>query len=262
MARIGYWQYIVDEEGRPLENVEIRFYLNDNPSQEAEIFINSATGSSTTTSEADIKTDGNGFFQFWVGDEFEALGGYVSTQKFRLVWQRAGILIGQINNLDLFPPVFKVDETDNTSSTKDDKNKLVSNTLANKWDSHVNSQVPNEAPHGLLPVDQNSSNAVYNKLVSNSLMNYIFSAITSAGTISIQASAALERNFTITSWTPSGSDYYLNIDHFIGRQYPIVQVRELPSRDLIVPKKVVSMDTNRIRLFVSADIDAEVTIVG
>jgi len=262
MARVHYWQYIVDSEGRPLEGVEIRFYLNDNPSQEADIFINPAIGSPTTTSEGDVKTDGNGYFEFWVGDEFEPLGGYVSTQKFRLTWQRAGILLGQVNNIDLFPPVFKVDETDNVSSTRDDKNKLISNALAYKWDSHVTSVVPASSPHGLLPVNPESASTEANKLVSNSLLNFILSAISSAGTISIAASAAVERNFTITSWTPSGSDYYSNLDHFIGRQYPIVQVREIPSRELIMPKRIVSVDVNKVRLFVSSDIDAEVTIVG
>lgn len=262
MARVQYWQYIVDEEGRPLEGVEIRFYLNENPSQEADIFINPAIGSPTTTSEADVRTDGNGYFQFWIGDEYELLGGYTSTQRFRLTWQRAGILLGQVNNIDIFPPVFGVDLTDNISSTKDDRNKLVSNAIAYVWDQHIKAKVPDASPHNILPVDINSTNPAYNKVVSNSLMNYILSVISSAGTISISASAAVERNFTITSWTPSGQDYYSNLDHFIGRQFPIVQVRELPSKDMILPKKIVSVDPNKIRLFVSDDIDVEVTIVG
>lgn len=261
MARVHYWQYIVDEEGRPLEGVDIRFYLNDNPSEEAEIFVNPAIGRPTTTSEADLKTDGNGYFEFWIGDEFEPLGGYISTQKFRITWQRAGILLGQINNIDIFPPIFQVDETDNVSSTKDDKNKLVSNALAYKWDSHVDAQAA-DRPHGFAPVNINSTSLIYNKLVSNSLINYILSAISSAGTISIQASAAVERNFSITSWQTSGSDYYADLDHFIGRQFPIVQLRESPSNEMIIPKRIVSVDTNKIRVFVSADIDAEVTIVG
>jgi len=29
MARVHYWQYIVDSEGRPMEDIEVRFYLND-----------------------------------------------------------------------------------------------------------------------------------------------------------------------------------------------------------------------------------------
>ena len=113
MARIHYWQYIVDDQGRPLQDVNIRLYLSDNPTQEADIFTHHALGAPTTTSIALLKTNGDGFFELWVGDEFENVGGYVSTQKFKLVWQRAGIQIGSISNIDVYPPVFKVDETDN-----------------------------------------------------------------------------------------------------------------------------------------------------
>jgi hypothetical protein len=263
MARLHYWQYIVDAEGRPLENVNIRFYLNDNPTQEADIFTHPTLGSTTTTSTANKKTDGNGFFEFWVGDEFEDLGGYSSTQQFRLAWERAGILLGSISNIDVFPPLFQVDETDNTSSTKDEKNKTISNALAYKWDYHADSTHESSiAPHDFQPVDDSKTDTVYNKMVSNSLMNYLLSAIASAGTLSIESTAAIERNFSVTSWTATGSNYYANLNHFIGRQYPIVQIRDSISELMINPMKVIAVDTNQIRIFLADNPNVEVTIVG
>ncbi len=266
MARIKYWQYVVDEEGRPLENVNIRWYLTDNPAEEAEIFTDPSLGAPTTTSEANIKTDGDGFFSFYVGDEFEALGGYTATQQFKLTWERAGVFLGSINNIDIFPPVLKVDETDNFSSTKDNKNKLISNALAYKWDTHTDGNVPASEPHDLVGVDTaDNVSTTLNKLVSNSLMNYILAAITSAGVVSIGASAATERNFTVTSWTTSGNGelYYVQLDHFIGRQYPLVQVRDQATDLRIIPAKIYSVDTNSIQIMVSdPNLDAEVTIVG
>ncbi len=263
MARIHYWQYIVDEEGRPLENVNIRFYLSDNPTQESDIFTHPELGTSTLTSVADIQTDGNGFFEFWIGDEFETLAGYSATQKFRLTWERAGILIGSINNIDVFPPLFQVDETDSSSSTKLEKNKTVSNYLAYTWTQHADSTyASDDPPHSVLPVDITSTNSIANKLVSNNLMNYILSAVASAGTLSIEATAAIERNFTITSWTPTGSDFYINVNHFIGREYPIVQMRFSPSKDTYNPKKVVSINENSLRIHVTDNIPTELTIVG
>lgn len=261
MARIHYWQYIVDEEGRPLENVDIRFYLADSPTEEAEIFTHYSLGATTTTSEANIKTDGNGFFEFWVGDEFELLGGYTATQKFKLAWQRAGILFGQIDEIDVFPPIFTVDETDNSSATKDQKNKLISNALAYKWNTHVDSTA-SAKPHGFAPVDTTKDDDVYNKLVSNSLINYLLSALSSAGTISIQASAAIERQFSISSWTASGDDYYISIDHFLNDSYPVVQIRNSNTNDLYVPKKVVSLDANSLRIFVTENENSTITVVG
>lgn len=258
-----FWQYLIDEEGRPLEDVNLRFYLNDNPTQQADIFTHPTLGASTYTSSADIKTDGNGFFEFWVGDEFETLAGYSAVQKFRLTWERAGILLGSINNIDVFPPLFQVDETDGTSSTKNEKNKTVSNYLAYTWNQHVNTTyAAAEPPHDILPVDDTSNDSTINKLVSNSLMNYILSAIVSAGTLSIEASAALERNFTVTSWTASGDDYYANISHYIGREFPIVQLRFTDSKVVYKPIRIASINTNTLRIMVSENTSSEITIIG
>jgi hypothetical protein len=263
MARIHYWQYIVDEEGRPLEGVNVLFYLNDNPTQEADIFTHPALGASTYTSSAGIKTDGNGFFEFWIGDEFETLAGYSAVQKFRLTWERAGILIGSINNIDIFPPLFQVDETDGTSSTKNEKNKTVSNNLAYTWSNHVDSTYASTVPpHDILPVVETSQDAAINKLVSNSLMNYILSAIASAGTLSIESTAAIERNFTISSWSASGSNYYANINHFIGREYPIVQLRFTDTKTVYKPIRIASTSANSLRILVSENNSTEITVIG
>jgi hypothetical protein len=246
MARYHYWQYIVDSEGRPLENVNVRFYLADNPAEEAEIFTHPSLGAPTITSEANTRTDGNGFMEFWVGDEFEAYGGYTSAQQFKLSWERAGILLGTINYVDVFPPVLKVDETDNFSSTKDNKNKTVSNELAEKWDSHTDENVVSSEPHNLEP-----------------LMNYILAAIKSDGALSIGASAATESNFTVNTWTPSGDIFYTQLDHFIGRKYPLVQVRESSTDLRIIPAKIKSVDINSVQVMVSDNtVSAEITIVG
>jgi len=263
MARIHYWQYIVDEEGRPLENVNIRFYLSDNPTQQADIFTHPELGTSTFTNVANIQTNGNGFFEFWIGDEFETLAGYSSTQKFRLTWERAGILLGSINNIDVFPPLFQVDETDSTSSTTLEKNKTVSNYLANIWSTHADSTYADaDPPHNVVPVDITSQNSTVNKLVSNNLMNYILSAVASAGTLSIESTAAIERNFTIESWSPTGSDFYANVNHFIGREYPIVQMRFSNTKNTYNPKKVVSLTENSLRIHVTENAATELTIVG
>ena len=261
MARVHYWQYIVDEEGRPLENVDIRFLLSDEPTEEAEIFTHNSLGGPTITSSANITTDGNGFFEFWVGDEFELLGGYVATQKFLLTWQRAGILFGQIDDIDVFPPIFTVDETDNTSPVKDQKNKMVSNALAYKWDTHAD-LTAGDQPHSFQPVDTSSLNTVNNKMVSNSLINYLLSALSSAGTISIEASAAIERQFIISSWTVSGNEYYVSIDHFLDNTYPLVQIRDTGTNDQYIPGKVVSLSNNAIRIFAAEDNNSTITVVG
>jgi hypothetical protein len=237
--------------------------LSDNPTQEADIFTHPALGTSTFTSVANIKTNGNGFFEFWIGDEFETLAGYSSMQKFRLTWERAGIIMGSINNIDVFPPLFQVDQTDGSSSTALEKNKTVSNYLGYIWSQHVASTYASEdPPHSILPVDITGTSTTVNKLVSNNLMNYIMSAITSAGTLSIESTAAIERNFTIESWTPTGSDFYINVNHFIGREFPVVQMRFSNTWDTYKPKKIVSLNENSLRIHVTENRASQLTIIG
>jgi len=260
MARVHYWHYIVDEEGRPLENCDIRFYLQDNQTTEAKIFTHPSLGISTTTSSALIKTDGNGFFEFWIGDEFET-NGYSASQKFYLTWSRAGIFQGGIENVDVFPPIYTVDQADNTSVTRNQKNKLVSNALAYKWDTHVDATT-NDNPHEFDAVDTSKSDTVFNKLVSNSLINYLLSALASAGTLSIAATAAIERQFTITSWSASGDLYYANLNHFLGNEYPVVQLKNSVTKKQYIPARIVSVSENQTRVFVSDTGNTNVTIIG
>lgn len=261
MARYHYWQYIVDEEGRPLEDVNIRVYLNDNPTVEADIFTNAVAGSPTTSSEADLETDENGFYEFWIGDAFETLGGYGSTQKFRITWDRAGILIGELDNIDIFPSIFQVDETDTTSVVSSQKNRLVSNALAHKWDTHVDSTYADQ-PHSFQPVNVNNTNATYNKLVSNSLMNYLFAVMSSAGTLTIDASAAVGRYYTVTAWTPDGDYYYVDLIHNLGRTNPIVQVYDLDNSTQIIPYKITSINSFTTRVYSGENMNAEITVLG
>lgn len=261
MSRYHYWQYVVDEDGRPLEGVNIRVYLNDNPNTEADIFTHPYLGSPTKSSVTDLETNGDGYFEFWVGDEFETLGGYSSTQKFRLTWQRAGILLGEIDNITIFPPVFQVDETDGTSLTKDQRNKLISNYLAYRWESHVDSTYVDQ-PHDIEPVDWTDTDDTYNKLVSNSLMNYVFSVLASAGTLSIDASGAVGRYYQVLTWTPDGDYYYVDITHGIGREYPVVQVARTADNLIVYPRRVQSLNANATRIWVSEQFNAEITIIG
>lgn len=262
MSRYHYWQYVVDEDGRPLQGVNIRIYLNDNPNTEADIFVHPYLGSPTKSSVTDLETNGDGYFEFWVGDEFENLGGYSSSQRFRLTWERAGILLGAIDNIDIFPPVFQVDETDASSLTADQRNKLISNRLAYGWENHINSTYADE-PHDLQPVDWNdATDNTYNKLVSNQLMNYVFSVLASAGTLSIDASGAVGRYVYVLSWTPNGDYYYTDILHNLGREYPAVQVVKTSTNEWVIPRKIESTSTNSVRVWVSEQFDAEITIIG
>jgi len=260
MARIHYWQYIVNEDGEPVENAIIRFYLADSTT-EAEVFLHPTAGTTTTTSVAELKTNSNGFFEVWFGDELENTGGYEASQKFKLTWSKAGIATGVIDKIDIYPTVFQVDETDNISQNRSVRNKLISNELAYSWESHI-SMNATEGPHNFAAVDYNDTDITYNKLVSNNLMNYVFSVLTSGGSVSITASAAIVKKHEIDTWTVDGDLYYSNLDHFIGNGYPIVQVRYTATNETVEPYKIKSINTDRIQLWMSTNDKVVVTIIG
>jgi len=274
MARYHYWQYIVDEEGSPLDSVEIRFYLSDQPTVEASIFLNPTTGAITTSSQADLKTDANGFFEFWVGDPWEVEGGYAHTQKFRLEWYKAGIIAGYIDPVDVFPPLPSVDETATGQGLgeREKKNKLISNALAYKWNSHIDLPVPSASPHDIQPVRFCDTNDEYNKVVSNRLINKMYQGALSGGTVNLDASTANMKQYSIPSGNliPSGDNYILtnppssnsNIRHELLNEWPVVQVMKMPQKEVITPNTVKSISDRRTVVEVAIASDYQVTIIG
>jgi hypothetical protein len=279
MARIHYWQYIVDEEGRPINNVDVDFFLNEDTdsTQYADIYVNPTVGHMTTTDAIDLKTNVDGYFEFWVGDEWELEGGYTSTQKFKLTWYKPGISRGTIENIDIYPPLYQIDETlagQTPVSEAERRNKVISNELAYRWENHVNSMVPSASPHNIQPVIVCSPDTEYNKVVSNELMNKIFTLAVSASTTSLDASAA-DVDFSTVGPSGGGFDhplipsagtlYYANVTHNlntpIGNEYPIVQVVDRTDNTLIIPETVYSINAEKVRIFLEVPVLSAGTFV-
>jgi hypothetical protein len=154
--KIHYWQFLTDELGEPIEDAEIYVYLAGSSSY-ADIFltetatsaINSYPGSSNV-----ITTDSNGFFEFFIGDEWETQYGYESTQKFKVSWYKAGIANGDIDNISIFTSsITSVDETDDTDTSK---NKSVSNSLAKGWEAKTDIYTETWELSGAIPSGGNS----------------------------------------------------------------------------------------------------------
>lgn len=274
MARVHYWQYIVDEEGRPVNGVEVGFYLEDTTKEtsgltEAQIYVNPSVGHTTTTSAIGLETDIDGYFEFWVGDKWESEGGYESTQRFRLTWYKAGMARGIINNVDLYPPLYEIDETLTGQSPAAEaarRNKLISNNLAYRWEDHVESQVPSASPHNIRPVIVCSPDIEYNKVVSNELMNKIYTVAVSASITTLDASGAdvdFSRINLDHQWNASGSLYYADITHNLGNEYPILQVVDTITNNAVMPETLQSLDINTTRVvFSSSASQYMVTAIG
>jgi len=162
MARVHYWQFLIDEEGRPIEGADV-YVLLANSDEGAFIYKDEISGEAVS-SLPQLKTNTEGFFEFWIGDLSE-INGYNSTQKFKLYWERIGIASGMIDYLDVFPPTIPVDETDNSP----DKNKSVSNKLAKGWEEHRIDL--NHIIHGIREYNFKEDDLKLNKLGSNRFFN-------------------------------------------------------------------------------------------
>ena len=272
MARIHYWQYIVDEEGRPIVNVDVDFFLNEDTdgTQYADIYANPTVGHMTTTDAIDLKTDVDGYFEFWVGDEWELEGGYTSIQRFKLTWYKAGISRGLIENIDIYPPLYQIDETlagQSPSSEAERRNKVISNALAYRWEQHVNKEIPYTpsagAPHNIQPVIVCSADTEYNKVVSNALLNKIYTLAVSASTVSLDASAADVDFSNIPEDHPlvsaGGGLWYSIVNHNlpsgachgVSNNFPIVQVVDRSDNTMMVPETIQSIDANNLKIIFS-----------
>lgn len=129
MARVHYWQYLISDTGEPVAGASISVFLagTDEP---ANVYLHPSE-ENVNGFNPQVYTNNDGFFEFWIGDTREQ-NGYTSTQKFKLKWESVGTTDGIVDNLDIFPPIFPVDET----STDTERNRCISDLMAKQWEDH------------------------------------------------------------------------------------------------------------------------------
>jgi hypothetical protein len=247
MGRKHIWYYLKDEEGQPINGADINFYFTGGTT---EAIIYDSRSTSASVPQSSIVSDPNGYFEFWVGDQFESppACGYSPDQHFDLVWTSASGS-GIVDDLQIFELIYPIDETDSTGIEKD---KMVSNSFAFKWEAHVDRPYGTQ-PHDIQPVDEtDASNGTLDKVVSDELMNRLYGFPITSGGLSIETSGAL---FT-TSYlypsgdTPSGTNVARDFDPDLQRTplYPVVQIWEESTGDQIMPVEVKHMDNNLVRV--------------
>ena len=258
MARIDYWQYFVDRQGRPLEDTEVRVYLSGTLT-EANIFLHPKFASFTQSSAEDLKTSKFGFIQFWIGDQWEVEGGYDEDQTFKIVWQNTVDGIEEeIDDLHVFAPVSPIV----LEKTDKNLNKVISNKQGNKWDTHVDSIVPSASPHDLEPVEFFDLDIIPNRVISNKVGYQMYQLSSTALATPIDVSAARFYSEQVSSWTTSGGMYYKEIRHNFNNYYPIVRVHRVDNDYQITPKRVESVSPDWTRVWIEDNITVRVSIYG
>jgi len=263
MARVDYWQYLLDSNGEPLPFAEVRVYLSGTLT-EADIYLDSSFGSITTASSESLKTDKNGFIQFWVGDRWETEGGYNETQQFKVRWYNSvDSRYEEIDNVYIYTPVRPINTTDSVKGvpSNKDKDKVISNVQGYNWDTHVDLTLPSGSPHGIAPAEKFQTGTVQSKVISNKLGYQMWNLAYLAPTTPIDVSGAAIHT-DIASWSTSGSIYYDTITHNLANWYPVVEIIRSDNNQHIMPILIKSIDENNVRIWVDDNISSRIVVLG
>jgi len=189
-----YWQFIINSDGTPISDARIHVFKSNSVSKST---VEGSTVSATniltdvdlsayayigdtyskvvsnydTTDNISIESNSNGYFEFWVSDKGEEEGlakGYDVTQLFTIAIVKDGFDTLAIENINIFPISYEVEETDTSSTIK---NKLVSNRIIALLENHRNSDYSSH-PHDIYSVDTGATSdesdwETKNKLISN-----------------------------------------------------------------------------------------------
>jgi len=141
MARVHYWHYLLNEEGQPIEAAIISVMQSESTTYvwlyDVEIggtaFINYERSGSTGNPQ--LRTNSDGFFEFWISDDSDLSGHGYAGIKLKIKWSKPGVISdGYIDNIEFSISPEPVLETDYSVIGK---NKLISNKLAYRWESAV-----------------------------------------------------------------------------------------------------------------------------
>ncbi len=168
MARVHFWQFLINEIGEPIEGANVSIYLAGTETP-ARVYTDEFSGNVVTESPQ-LTTLSNGFFQAWIGDNAESHG-YSTTQKFKVVWDKVGISHGEIDYVDIFPAIKYIEPVNETDQNSIVKDKTISNQLAYYWEDHINYNVIDHGlpVHGLDLVNTSLLDETPNKLLNNKL---------------------------------------------------------------------------------------------
>lgn len=176
MSRYHWWGFIVNQAGEPIENAEITV-KEAGSDVLANIYYDEFGNANSAENPAlsagpQLSTLSNGYYEFWIGDISEPWG-YRNEQKFKLEWIRIGVAHGEIDYINVFPLGPQIEQVSITDCVSPSvvKNKLISDYLACKWDSHVDSNIIEDGDfnsvHGLDFVNVDEMDTLPNKIINN-----------------------------------------------------------------------------------------------
>jgi len=289
MARVKWFTYLLNDEGQPVNGADISIYLA-NTTTPVTIYT-SEGGASTISTAPQLTTNEDGYFEFFISDSSD-VNGYGANQKFKIAFEKTGILSGYNDYISIFPGYIPVDLTssdatidktisnlygnrwedhrldtthiihgiDEVSVVSSDtvKNKLVSNNNAKKWEDHIN-EVYTDVPHGLDGADETSADTVKNKLVSNNQLKTLHDSISGSTFTEYVPSGSLALSGSLPS---SGSGYYYyDVNHALNDSNPIVMLYNSDNDKVFQPLEIETIDINTTRILTNSQINFNIKVL-
>ena len=260
MARTHVWKFLVNQAGEPIENANIYITMAGGGGIETGepawvYFDEFSEGGSRSVPQ--VSTLENGYFEFWIdeNEDFDPDGtidnseaqSYGYSQKFRLDWLKAGISQGYVDYIDVFPAsrfFEKVDETDETSTYK---NKVISNYLGWKWDTHADQDAreDNALPiHGFELVRPTEPNDIPNKVITNR-MGWTWDQHEQSTVENYNLSGGYHPPHGLVPYTPGSNDTEWNVvvnDWTITNLYNLISESKAGLFDIGAPDWALNVD--------------------
>lgn len=238
--RVHFWQFLRDDAGAPVGGADISVYLAGTTTPA--VIYTDEIGGQIRNAAPHLKTNSAGFFEFWVGDDTE-LYGYPITQKFKVSWDKAGIVSSSIDYVAIVPaPIPALSAVDETG-TSTSKTKMVSDLLAKTWTDHTSNNT--HIVHGISEVDPTSSEATKNKLVSNA---------------QAKAWTSYEADIAAASWVSDSGNYSYTVTHNLGNAYPSVTIYNTATNLLVTPVTVTAISSTQTKITLSSQLNTHVRL--
>lgn len=262
MSRYHWFGFVVNEAGEPISDCEVTVSLAGTDEPAKLYYDEYGTANSfdnpTLSGGPQLTTLSNGYYEFWIADQSDDYG-YTNDQKFKLEWVRVGVAYGQIDYISVLPlsgVTEQVDISDCSNNPSIIKNKLVSDSLACKWETHTDSLIVSDAGfvsvHGLAPVDPtDSESTVKNKVVSN------------ADIYLLNDNESGYWDIDTSEWSLSDDDSWaVSIDHNLNIYYPFVQVYNKTTKRMISADILYVSDDSIIIYLSTTPVDDYIVRIG
>jgi hypothetical protein len=100
-------------------------------------------------------------------------------------------------------------------------------------------------PYGLLPVSFDSMDDTFNKLVSNKTLSML---------------KGVQLFVDDTEWTELGGKYYVDVEHNLNEEYPVITIWNSSTKKIITPFEIESVNENMTRITLESELNVNIRI--